>query len=67
MNSLNATFKGTTDEKFTNGATYRLIDFKDNSHNITFGYIETWFINNNGGISYIPYSNLSCFNRNWKL
>ncbi len=67
MMSLLATFKGISDKNFINGVTYKIIDFKDNTHNITPGYIEVWFINNNNEICYIPYSSLSTFNKNWKL
>ena len=60
-------FKGTSDNNFTNGRFYNLIKFEDNTHKIERSYFETWFINNNKGISYVPYETISAFNKNWEL
>ena len=64
---LKCKFIGTSDHNFTNGNTYTMVRFEDDTHGLKLGYFRTWFINDNNSIKYIPYSNLNTFNYNWEV
>lgn len=55
-------FIGETDDEFTNGKIYELLNINANDN-----FVYVFLTNDNKGISFIPYVSLYTFNKNWEV
>ena len=64
-------FLGESDENFTNGNIYQLVQMEDYFEIFNSGHIvqkfKTWITNNNNKLAYIPYSSIDTSNENWEF